>query len=571
MRRFNFTLALAILPLLIGGCAEQQKGEQSDSAYIETFPANGLRKSPDALQPLTPINPTTAHHDFAFADFQSNTPFDENTLSAPFDLQQLLATVALGADGTTLEAFSTASGFDLSDVSTYAGISIWEQQIEAFDGVERQRFLWGQRQYGFAATYLQTQTELFGPVMSGLDFVGDPFSSQTLIDDTLGNQLSMNEIGSRTRLVAAQTTQLETGWAASSSIENVSGRFGPHYEQRWVDMARVTGMHPTTFGDNYQAVEVALADPGLSMVMITPAPGQFDNVRRNLDATLWADIRGQLDATTSTAESSIYVPKFVLTREVTNDNMPDLGVALTDDVPLSVITDGTFPVIVVGDDTTENITPSGPEDPDTAANFSRVNNAGFLYLDVPRQHITLNVDEQGLNTNTITSAVHTATNYEPGYLLGSGIGGGDSGGLEIITQSSTQPCFYPSEQAPFLFAIFATASNTLLHLGQVRALDGPLVDADWTVPKYIWSCGLTPPVEIYKHSGAKQCEPGSGISIFEMGRELGNAGIAALESREGSDGQIYIALCGSPDGTINIFTIDETQVPLAEMLGFSRL
>lgn len=544
MSRISFTVALLVLLFFIGGCAEQggdQAGE-NDTVYIETFPANGLRKSPDALQALAPTNPAPAHHDFAFADYQNNTAFDENTLSAPFDLQQHLATIALGADGTTLEAFSAASGFDLNDVSTYAGISIWEQQIEALDDIERQRFLWGQREYSFAATYLQIQAELFGPVMNGLDFANDPFTSQTLVNDTLlnntvGGQPWMDEIGSRTRLVAAQTTQLDTGWATTSSIESVSGRFGPHEEQRWVDMVRATGMYPTAVGDNYQVVEMPLAGSGLSMMMITPEPGQFDNVRQNLDATFWADIRDQLDAAAPATENSIYVPKFALTREVTSDNMPDLGVALTD----------------------------------TEANFSRVNNAGFLYLEVPRQHISLSIDEQGLSSATVTAVAHTATEDEPPILLGPGTGGGGSGGLIITTPADTQPCFYPPEQGPFLFAIYATASDTLLHLGQVRALDGPLVDADWTVPKFTWSCGPTPPVEIYKYSGARQCEPDSGIPIWEMEQELINAGIDVLDSNQSNDGQIYIALCGSPDGTINVFTIEESQVPLAETLGFSRL
>lgn len=540
MSRFNFTIALLALPLFIGGCAQQSDGQggQDDTAHIETYSANGLRKSPDDLQLLVPTNPAPAHHDFAFADYQSNTPFDGNTLSAPFDLQQLLATVALGADGTTLEAVSAASKFDLNDVSTYAGISIWEQQVEALDGIERHRFMWGEQGYLFASIYLQAQAELFDPVMSGLDFVNDPFTSQSLVNESLAGQLSMGEIGDRTRLVAAQTTHLETGWAATSSIESVSGRFGPHDEQRWVDMVRVTGLFPTAVGDSYQAVEIPLADAGLSMVMITPASGQFDTVRQSLDATLWADIRDQLDVAAPATEHTIYVPKFALTREVTSDNMPGLGVALNK----------------------------------TAANFSRINNAGFLYLEVPRQHLSISVNEQGVNSSAITAAVHTATESEPPSLLEYGVTftGGD-GGVVFTILPDTLPCFYPPDQSPFLFVIYATANDTLLDIGQVRALDGPPVDADWTVPRFTANCGLAPPVEIYKYSGAKQCEAGSGMPLWDMEQELINAGIDVLESRQSNDGQIYIALCGSPDGSINVFTIDESAVPLAEPLGYSRL
>jgi hypothetical protein len=78
-------------------------------------------------------------------------------------------------------------------------------------------------------------------------------------------------------------------------------------------------------------------------------------------------------------------------------------------------------------------------------------------------------------------------------------------------------------------------------------------------------------VEIYKYSGSNQCEPDSGIPIWDMEQELINAGIDILESHQSNDGLIRIALCGSPDGTINVFTIDESQVSLAETLGYSRL
>lgn len=541
MSRFNFTIALLALPLFIGGCAEQSDGQggQGNTAYIETFPANGLRISADDLQPLAPTNPAPAHHDFAFADFQSNTVFNENTLSAPFDLQQILVTTALGANGTTLDTFSSVSKFDLNDDSTYAGISIWEQQVDALDGVDRQRFLWGQRGYAFATTYLQAQAELFGPIMSDLDFVNDPFASQSLVNITLGDQPSMWEIGNLTRLVAAQITQLDTSWAATSSIESISGRFGPHEEQRWVDMVRVTGMYPTAAGNNYQAVEIPLADPGLSLVMITPTPGQFDSVRQNLDATLWADIRSQLDTSAPISDSSIYVPLIALTREVASDYMTDLGVALSE----------------------------------TDADFSRTNNEGFLYLKVPRQHLSLIVNDQGVSSTTVTAAVNTATYDEPPFLFSSGIGAeiGGSAGVTITEQSSTTPCFYPPDQSAFLFAIYAKASDTLLHLGQVLSLDGPLVSADWTVPKFTWSCGLNPPVEIYKYTGAIQCQPDSGIPIWDMEQELSNAGINMLESYQSSDGLARVALCDTPDGSINVFTIDESQVPLAETLGYSRL
>ncbi|MBN4079508.1 hypothetical protein JYT26_02595 [Beggiatoa alba] len=323
-------------------------------------------------------------------------------------------------------------------------------------------------------------------------------------------------------------------------------------------MVRITGAYHTAAGENYQAVEIPLTDPDLSMVIIIPTPGQFDNIRQNLDAILWNDIRGKLEASEPAAETTVHIPTFALARELSNDDMPYLGVALIDNA--------------------EGSPSSAPDNPDTTANFSRVNNAGFLYLETPQQHIALTVDEQGLNASTVTAAVHMATKDEPSNLFNSayissfsfGLTSHNGTGFFLTISGDTQPCFYPPEQNPFLFAIYAAASDTLLYLGQVQALEGPLVTADWTVPNDTWFCGLTPPVEIYKYNGSLQCEPDDGITIWDMKQELSNAGIEVLDYYQGTDGNAYITLCGSPDGIINIFTIPEPQVPLAKELGFSE-
>lgn len=562
MTMFKTWVALAaslLVTVSISGCSEQETDSAEVAvAYIETFPTDVLRESPESLIALGPTSPSHAHRTFAFADYRAHTLLNENTISAPFDLQQLLSTLAMGADGTTLDAFSTVSGFDFNDVSIYAGISIWESQVASLASIERQNFLWGQLGHRFVPSYLQAQAELFGPTMSGMEFRLESSLSQTTINDTLNGELLMSEIGDRTRLVAAQTTKLATGWSSISTTEIVTGRFGEHETQRWWNMVRMAGLFRTTAGTNYQTVEVPLADPGLSIVMITPAPGEFDTVRNSLDAAFWDELRGNLMSSEPSVETTVHIPEFALERELLSNDMPDLGVALTD-----------------------GSSSANPANSDIAANFSHVNNAGFLYLETPRQHISLAVDELGLSTSTVTAAVHRATEnettnqFDPLYfdplIFDPPTNGSNFSSVTITTGPSTQSCFYPPDQRPFLFAIYATEQDTLLYLGQVRELDGPEVIPDWTAPLYMASCGISPWVEIYQYKGSVQCDFGSGTPLNEMSLTLSDAGIEVLNSNEGNDGQLYAAVCGGADGAINIFTIHEHQLPLAEGMGFSLL
>jgi len=75
---------------------------------------------------------------------------------------------------------------------------------------------------------------------------------------------------------------------------------------------------------------------------------------------------------------------------------------------------------------------------------------------------------------------------------------------------------------------------------------------------------------VFKSRGSLQCT-GGGTPPAVMAAELDNAGIAVLRSACGSDGLSRIALCGAPDGALNIFAIPEAQAGRAQSLSFSLL
>ncbi|MEW5757647.1 MAG: serpin family protein [Pseudomonadota bacterium] len=536
-----------LAPLVLSGCQKESANQANadDSAYIETFSAAGQRIAPADLTAAgaQPSALTPGHHAFAFATFPATT--DVNTITAPFEWQQFLSMVALGAAGTTLDAMADAARLDLQDAAVYPAVSAWEQQINALTAVERKHLLWGQQRYRFAGDYLQSQAELFGPEMLGVDFQADPAVAGAQINQTLGDTLTLAGIDQRTRLVAAHTSRITAAWSAATTVEPVRGRFAvlEDDEQRWVDMVRIRGTMNTASGADYRAVEIPLADPGLSLLMIIPAGGAYDDVRSRFDQAMFDALLPQLQP----AATSIMVPLFSLSHVLSEAELPDLGVAL--------------------------IEPSSAA-PDDTADFSRVNHLGYLSLMSPQQRITLATTADGLTAATATAVVHTASVDEPPVVWeGSSVtvsagGGGGNYGIFGFTDYES-PCFYSPDQRPFLFAVYARATSTLLHLGQVVTLEGPAVAPDWTTST--GSCGDSPPVEVYQYSGVLQCESDDGYSISTMYTTLVNAGVEVLSERTDQDGVMRIASCGADSGEINVFTIRESAVPLAEDLGFSRL
>lgn len=76
-------------------------------------------------------------------------------------------------------------------------------------------------------------------------------------------------------------------------------------------------------------------------------------------------------------------------------------------------------------------------------------------------------------------------------------------------------------------------------------------------------------VQVFKPTGEKQCEKGkAGIPLDEMQATLSTNKIPVFESHTQSDGKMHMQLCGSPAGTIHVFTISKDDLKSAEKLGF---
>ncbi|WP_145998767.1 hypothetical protein [Methyloterricola oryzae] len=78
-------------------------------------------------------------------------------------------------------------------------------------------------------------------------------------------------------------------------------------------------------------------------------------------------------------------------------------------------------------------------------------------------------------------------------------------------------------------------------------------------------------IKIYKPLGSVQCGGGNITPPEAMRRELMDANIPVRAVACGDDGGFHPAVCGEPDGAINIFTIPETKESKALALGFKLL
>lgn len=113
--------------------------------------------------------------------------------------------------------------------------------------------------------------------------------------------------------------------------------------------------------------------------------------------------------------------------------------------------------------------------------------------------------------------------------------------------------------------------------GEVNVLEVPA--AAWTVFSAqnadgggygIWVFEQ-PTVDVYKYDGTLQCGLGKESPLAAMAEELAAAGIEVLASRKDKDGLDHIAVCGASTGTINVYTISQAALAMAEQIGFDPL
>ncbi|MDO5647077.1 hypothetical protein [Paracoccus sp. (in: a-proteobacteria)] len=74
-------------------------------------------------------------------------------------------------------------------------------------------------------------------------------------------------------------------------------------------------------------------------------------------------------------------------------------------------------------------------------------------------------------------------------------------------------------------------------------------------------------VQVFRSLGTLQCVPDAG-ALDRLRHDLTAAGVTVLDARLDDDGMMRIALCGSPDGRIAVFTIPAAQLKTAQAAGF---
>ena len=264
---------------------------------------------------------------FAFDLYHQAIDGSENLFFSPFSISIALGMTYAGARGDTERQMADVMQFTLPQDSLHPAFNYIDQELnargEGAQGKDGKGFrlnvvnaIWGQKDYSFLPGYLDTLALNYGAGLRVLDFQNAAEASRLTINGWVEEQteerikdlIPEGGINSLTRLVltnavyfnAAWASQFEEGMTSPGEFHLLDGKEAQVQMMRQTDGFRYAEM------PDLKAVELPYDGFELSMVLLVPDDGRFEEFEQSLDSAMVDDA---IDALQST-QVSLTMPKF---------------------------------------------------------------------------------------------------------------------------------------------------------------------------------------------------------------------------------------------------------------------
>ncbi|HUT15530.1 MAG TPA: serpin family protein, partial [Anaerolineae bacterium] len=281
----------------------QAQAVQSDKERV-TSPDVG----DDVLQKLVSGNSA-----FSFDLYQAIRSNDANVFYSPYSISLALAMTYAGARSETARQMADTLHFTVTQDRLHPAFNALDLELSSrghgAKGKDGEGFrlsiansIWGQRDYTFLAEFLDVLAQNYGAGLRLLDFEKAPDDSRVVINDWVADEtedrindlLPDGSITPLTRLVLTNAIYFNAAWKYAFEEDfTEDGTF--HLldgDQVTVPMMSQTETFDYAEGAGFQAVELPYDGDELSMLILLPAPGQFDGFASTLDAERWDSIVG---------------------------------------------------------------------------------------------------------------------------------------------------------------------------------------------------------------------------------------------------------------------------------------
>lgn len=319
MKRMLLSVLLVMLLLSVAGCSEGEVAGllQSDKPR-ETSPNIATVDLTDLVD---------GNSAFALDLYQAIREKDGNLFYSPYSISLALAMTYVGARNVTEEQMVATLHFTLPEDRLHPAFNSLDLELasrgEGAEGKDEEGFrlnivneIWGQKDYEFRNEFLDVLAENYGAGLRLLDFVNTPEESRITINDWVSDQtegriedlIPQGVIDALTRLVLTNAIYFNAAWLNPFNDDMTDN--GVFYllngGEVTVPMMMQSESLGYTEGDGYQAVELPYDGRELSMVILLPDTGEFEEFEGSLDADMVDTITHDLIY----QEVALTMPKF---------------------------------------------------------------------------------------------------------------------------------------------------------------------------------------------------------------------------------------------------------------------
>ncbi|MBN1375783.1 MAG: serpin family protein [Dehalococcoidia bacterium] len=254
---------------------------------------------------------------FAFNLYRSLKGAGGNMFFSPYSISVALAMTYAGARGLTQQQMADTLHYTLPQENLHPAFNnldaILASRGEGAKGKDGEGFrlnivnaIWGQKGYKFLSGYLDLLAENYGAGLRLMDFINAPENCRQVINQWVSDQtedrikdlIPADAINSLTRLVLTNAIYFNAAWA--NPFEEMLTKPDIFYLVDGTEV-KVPMMHQVELldyldGDNFQAVELPYDGRELSMLIILPDSGKFNEIENSLHAEQVNGIIKSLDA-----------------------------------------------------------------------------------------------------------------------------------------------------------------------------------------------------------------------------------------------------------------------------------
>ncbi len=265
--------------------------------------------------------------EFAFDLYQVLKEGGGNLFYSPYSISVVLGMTFAGARGETERQMADTLNFTLPQDSLHPAFNSLDIDLasrgKGARGKDGGAFrlnivnaMWGQKNFPFLPEFLDVLSENYGSGLRIVDFVNEPEPSRITINDWVSKQtkgrikdlVPPGIIQPKTRFILTNAIYFNAAWKyrfkgnakSDGTFELLDGT------KIKTDMMSREEKYGQAWGMNYQAIELPYDGDELSMVILLPARGQFEDFENSMDYQTVSSIISDL----SESKTRLEMPKF---------------------------------------------------------------------------------------------------------------------------------------------------------------------------------------------------------------------------------------------------------------------